>query len=132
MNTILSKYIIKSILVGVFLVMAVLLSITMLYEFISQLGNLQGNFGVTEAFVFSLLRLPQLTFEMLPISILIGSILVLISGVIGIGGGIFLSPILFLLKADQPKNIVTTASLFIFVNSMSGVFGQLTKQCLEC
>ena len=74
MNTILSKYIIKSILVGVFLVMAVLLSITMLYEFISQLGNLQGNFGVTEAFVFSLLRLPQLTFEMLPISILIGSL----------------------------------------------------------
>ncbi len=62
------------------------------------------------------------------ISILIGSILGLISGVIGIGGGIFLSPILFLLKADKPKNIVTTASLFIFVNSMSGVFGQLTKQ----
>ena len=74
MNTILSKYIIKSILVSVFLVMAVLLSITMLYEFITQLGNLQGNFGVTEAFVFSLLRLPQLTFEMLPISILIGSL----------------------------------------------------------
>ena len=44
-----------------------------------------------------------------------------------IGGGIFLSPILFLLKADKPKNIVTTASLFILVNSISGVFGQLTK-----
>ena len=61
-------------------------------------------------------------------SILIGSVLGLISGIIGIGGGIFLSPILFLLKADKPKNIVTTASLFILINSISGVFGQLTKE----
>ena len=62
------------------------------------------------------------------ISILIGSILGLISGIVGIGGGIFLSPILFLLKADIPKNIVTTASLFILVNSVSGILGQLTKE----
>ena len=62
------------------------------------------------------------------ISVIIGSFLGLISGVVGIGGGIFLSPILFLLKADIPKNIVTTASLFILVNSISGVFGQLTKE----
>ena len=61
------------------------------------------------------------------VSIFIGSILGLISGVVGIGGGIFLSPILFLLKADKPKNIVTTASLFILINSLSGIFGQLTK-----
>ena len=62
------------------------------------------------------------------VSILIGSILGLISGIIGIGGGIFLSPILFLLNADKPKNIVTTASLFILINSISGIFGQLTKE----
>ena len=62
------------------------------------------------------------------VSILIGSILGLVSGIIGIGGGIFLSPILFLLKADVPKNIVTTASLFILVNSISGILGQLTKE----
>ena len=62
------------------------------------------------------------------ISIFIGSVLGLISGLVGIGGGIFLSPILFLLKADKPKNIVTTASLFILINSISGVFGQLTKE----
>ena len=61
------------------------------------------------------------------ISIIIGSILGLISGVVGIGGGIFLSPILFLLKADKPQNIITTASLFILVNSISGIFGQFTK-----
>ena len=62
------------------------------------------------------------------ISISIGSVLGLISGIVGIGGGIFLSPILFLLKADRPKNIVTTASLFILINSISGILGQLTKE----
>ena len=62
------------------------------------------------------------------VSFLIGSILGLISGIIGIGGGIFLSPILFLLKADKPKIIATTASLFILINSISGILGQLTKK----
>ena len=42
------------------------------------------------------------------ISLFIGSVLGLISGIVGIGGGIFLSPILFLLKAEKPKIIVTT------------------------
>ena len=62
------------------------------------------------------------------ISILIGSILGLISGIVGIGGGIFLSPILFLLKADKPQTIVTTASLFILINSISGILGHLSKE----
>ena len=61
-------------------------------------------------------------------SVSIGSVLGFISGIVGIGGGIFLSPILFLLKADRPKNIATTASLFILVNSVSGILGQLTKE----
>ena len=63
----------------------------------------------------------------IPISFLIGGILGFVSGVVGIGGGIFLSPILFLLKAAKPKHIVTTASLFILINSISGITGQLTK-----
>ena len=62
------------------------------------------------------------------ISLIIGSVLGLISGLVGIGGGIFLSPILFLLKAEKPKIIVTTASLFILINSISGILGQLTKE----
>ncbi len=61
------------------------------------------------------------------ISILIGGILGFVSGAVGIGGGIFLSPILFLIKAGKPKHIVTAASLFILVNSIAGVIGQLTK-----
>ena len=61
------------------------------------------------------------------LSILIGSIIGFISGLVGIGGGIFLSPILFLLRAGYPKHITSTASLFILINSIIGVAGQLTK-----
>jgi len=61
------------------------------------------------------------------ISILIGGVLGFISGIVGIGGGIFLSPILFMIKAGRPKHIVTTASIFILINSLSGIIGQLTK-----
>ena len=65
-----------------------------------------------------------------PISIVIGGILGFISGVVGIGGGIFLSPILFLIRASRPKHIVTTASLFILINSISVIIGQLTKNAV--
>ena len=60
-------------------------------------------------------------------SIIIGSIIGFISGLIGIGGGIFLSPLLFLIKAGYPKHITSTASLFILINSIFGIAGQLTK-----
>ena len=68
-------------------------------------------------------------YEKIPylISIIIGGILGFISGVVGIGGGIFLSPILFLLRVARPIHIVTAASLFILINSISGILGQLTK-----
>ena len=61
------------------------------------------------------------------ISIFIGGILGFVSGIVGIGGGIFLSPILFLIRAAKPNHIITTASLFILINSLSGIIGQLTK-----
>ena len=61
------------------------------------------------------------------ISFMIGGLLGFVSGVVGIGGGIFLSPILFLLRAGKPQQIVTTASIFILINSISGIIGQLTK-----
>ena len=62
------------------------------------------------------------------VAIFVGAILGLVSGTVGIGGGIFLSPILFLLKAEKPRVIATTASLFILVNSIFGILGQLTKE----
>ena len=61
------------------------------------------------------------------LSVLIGSVIGFFSGLVGIGGGIFLSPILFLIKAGYPKQIATSASLFILINSIFGVAGQITK-----
>ena len=61
------------------------------------------------------------------LSLSIGAILGILAGIVGIGGGIFLSPILFLLRAGLPKHIVTTSSLFILINSLAGILGQLTK-----
>ena len=61
------------------------------------------------------------------VSVIIGGILGFTSGIVGIGGGIFLSPILFLIRVARPKHIVTAASLFILINSVFGIVGQLTK-----
>ena len=61
------------------------------------------------------------------VAILIGGTIGFISGVVGIGGGIFLSPILLLVRVDSAKNIATAASLFILINSLSGLAGQFTK-----
>jgi len=71
----------------------------------------------------------QIKIKQIPklLSLSIGSLIGLVSGIVGIGGGIFLSPFLFLMKAGHPKHIATTASLFILINSIFGVAGQLTK-----
>lgn len=55
----------------------------------------------------------------------LGGAVGLLSGMVGIGGGIFLSPLLNLSKWDTPKKIAATASVFILVNSISGIIGQL-------
>ena len=75
----LSSYLMRSILASTLLVLLVLLSLAGLFEFISQLEDTRGNYGVPQALLYSLLRLPQLSFEMLPIAALIGSLL-------GLGG----------------------------------------------
>jgi uncharacterized membrane protein YfcA len=46
---------------------------------------------------------------------------------VGIGGGIFLSPLLNLMKWDTPRKVAAASSVFILVNSVSGIFGQLSK-----
>lgn len=50
-----------------------------------------------------------------------------LSGFVGIGGGIFLSPILHLLKWGEARRISALASLFILVNSFSGLGGQIAR-----
>ena len=61
------------------------------------------------------------------VSVIIGGILGFISGIVGIGGGIFLSPILFIIRVARPEHIITAASLFILINSVFVIIGQLTK-----
>jgi uncharacterized protein len=51
----------------------------------------------------------------------------LLSGVVGIGGGIFLAPLLHLTGWDRAKRVAATASVFILANSVAGIGGQLTK-----
>ncbi len=50
-----------------------------------------------------------------------------LSGMVGIGGGIFLAPILLLINWSDSRRIAATASVFILVNSISGLAGQLAK-----
>ncbi len=61
------------------------------------------------------------------LSLLIGAVIGFLSGMIGIGGGIILSPVLLLLKWADMKRAAGISALFIFVNSLSGLAGQLTK-----
>ncbi|CAM1335185.1 sulfite exporter TauE/SafE family protein [Tenacibaculum aestuariivivum] len=53
-----------------------------------------------------------------------GSFIGFISGMVGVGGGIFLAPLLHLTNWDSSKKIAATASLFILVNSIAGLAGQ--------
>jgi lipopolysaccharide export system permease protein len=79
MTSLLSKYLMRTILLSTLLVLIVLLALAGLFEFIGQLDNIEGDFGVPQALLYALLRLPQLTFEMLPIAALIGALM-------GLGG----------------------------------------------
>lgn len=60
-------------------------------------------------------------------NMLLGGAIGFLSGMVSIGGGIFLAPLLNLLNWDEPKKISALASLFILVNSVSGLAGQITQ-----
>jgi len=59
-------------------------------------------------------------------SLLIGAIIGLFSGMIGIGGGIILSPVILLLHWANMKQTAAVSALFIFVNSLAGLAGIFT------
>jgi len=72
---ILSQYMMRTIVAGTVLVLVVLLALAGLFEFIAELDDTQGNYQTPQAILFTLLRLPNLAFEMLPVATLIGSLL---------------------------------------------------------
>lgn len=60
----------------------------------------------------------------------VGTAIGFLSGMVGIGGGIFLAPILLLTRWSDSRRIAATASVFILVNSVAGLGGQLMKSGL--
>ena len=61
------------------------------------------------------------------LALLIGAAIGLFSGMIGIGGGIILSPIILLLHWGNMKQTAAISALFIFVNSLAGLAGLFSK-----
>ena len=57
----------------------------------------------------------------------IGGVLGLLAGIVGIGGGVFLGPVLVLTGWMKVKQAAATAAVFIFVNSAAGLAGQFAK-----
>ena len=71
------------------------------------------------------LSLPRLSLITLPLGAILGTV----SGLVGIGGGIWLSPILILTGLANPKTAAASASLFILTNSVSGLVAHsITKE----
>lgn len=63
----------------------------------------------------------------LPLAMFIGGVLGFASGIIGVGGGIFLSPLMILLRWAKVREVSGIAALFILVNSISGLFGHMSS-----
>ena len=82
---------------------------------------------IVRFFFFGNTKVDEQNKNNVPLSLLIGGLIGFLSGLIGIGGGILLSPVLLLLKWTDQKQTAAISALFIFVNSLSGLAGQLTK-----
>jgi uncharacterized membrane protein YfcA len=67
----------------------------------------------------------------LELALAIGAIIGLMSGLIGIGGGIILSPVILLLGWGRMKETAAVSALFIFVNSLSGLIGLMSYNTIQ-
>ncbi|MGC2236200.1 MAG: sulfite exporter TauE/SafE family protein [Pyrinomonadaceae bacterium] len=61
------------------------------------------------------------------LALLIGAGLGFVSGLVGVGGGIFLTPILLLMNWTETKKAAGISALFILVNSISGLLGNYAQ-----
>ena len=58
----------------------------------------------------------------------VGALIGLVSGVVGIGGGVLLSPLLIILHVGRPKEVAATSALFIWINSAGGMIGSTVAE----
>lgn len=65
------------------------------------------------------------------LSLLSGSVLGLVSGIVGIGGGIYLVPLIIILGLGSEKEAAACGSIFIWVNSLSGLIARLQYHVTE-
>jgi uncharacterized membrane protein YfcA len=84
-------------------------------------------FPILRFFFFKNLKDNELRPHTVSIAIISGGIVGLLSGMIGIGGGILLSPILLLLQWTNQKQTAAISAAFIFVNSVAGLGGMFTR-----
>lgn len=63
----------------------------------------------------------------LPVAMAVGALLGFVSGLIGVGGGIFLSPLMILLGWAKVREVSGVAALFILVNSVAGLLGHVSS-----
>jgi uncharacterized protein len=66
-------------------------------------------------------QLPQ------PLLLLLSGAVGLLAGLSGIGGGIFMAPVLHLIRWSDARRIAAFASIYILINSIAGIAGQLVK-----
>jgi len=57
----------------------------------------------------------------------VGGVIGFLAGITGIGGGIFLAPVIYLLQMASPRTVAGITSGFILVNSVAGLTGQMMK-----
>lgn len=89
-----------------------ILAVTILFSIARMLYQFKGN--------------SQEIREINPVfGILTGGMIGILSGMIGIGGGIILSPVMLLMRWGTIKETAAVSALFIFVNSLSGLYGQM-------
>jgi uncharacterized membrane protein YfcA len=96
------------------------------FIFLGFVLALSGILLITQLFIKGAER-PVVPNNSWAINIGLGSSTGFLSGLVGIGGGILLSPILNLLKWDDAKKIAALASFFILVNSIAGLAGQVVS-----
>ncbi len=65
------------------------------------------------------------------ISLIAGSILGLIAGIVGIGGGIYLVPLIIILGLGSPKEAAACGAIFIWLNSLSGLISRLQYNSID-